>query len=106
MLQVQQRLQHRVGPEEAHRGLWEDLSLHVRMSVRQQARTAVAHLQDRTRDSYRIQVWMCTARVHAHTAWVHVHATQVGAQVSKHAAEVRVHAITFTFERGLSSGLN
>lgn len=48
MLQVQQWIQHRVGPEEAHRGLWEDLPLYMWLPVRQQGGSALTHLQDWT----------------------------------------------------------
>ena len=49
-------LQHGVGPEEARRGLWEDLPLHMWLPLRQQSRPALSHLQDGPRGSLRAQV--------------------------------------------------
>lgn len=46
VLQVQQRLQHRVGPEETRGGLWEDLLLLLWLPIRQQGGAAVTYLQD------------------------------------------------------------
>lgn len=46
MRKVQQWLQHRMGLEEACRGLRKDLQLYVRLSVRKSNGTVVAHLQN------------------------------------------------------------
>lgn len=44
MCKVWQRLQHGMGLEEACRGLWKDLQLYVRLSVRKSNGTVIAHL--------------------------------------------------------------
>lgn len=55
VLEVQQWLQHRVGPEETHRRLWEDLQMHVWLPLRQPGGSSLARLQDGSRDPHGTQ---------------------------------------------------